>query len=150
MTHNELRFAIEREQREQTNTLLMALLVSLVGIISAALGPQIVYEYVLQTADVNVQMMVLQYFSVVCYLAVVLSLLWAAGRAWISGRRVRMIDQELQLLSYTDMCCGPCGEDCTCECHTGDDMKKMAEEPVAVAAPKKKAVARKKRTAKKA
>lgn len=156
MTQHELRFAIAREQRGHQNTLLTALLVSLVGIISAALGPQIVYEYVLANAEVNFQMMVLQYFPVVCYVAVVLSLVWAVAMGWMSSRRVRMYDQELQLLSYTDMCCGPCGEGCTCECHDGEKMNDMmdTESVVPVAAPvistKKKTATRKKRAAKKA
>lgn len=108
MYMNELRTRVEIEQRKQLNSLVFVLVVVLFSVVTSAVAPQLLYEYVLQGVNVDQQLLVLQYIPVVAYVVSLVSFLMAAVGFVNHRRRVKMTEQELLMLEYSD-------EECTCD-----------------------------------
>ncbi len=120
MKTTDLRFQIAKTQRDQQTALQGALLVVFFAVITASVGPQFIYQYALQNAPVEQQMLILGNLPVVSYGIAVVVFLWALVRNFFRSRTIRMYEQELQLLAYAMMddcmCC--VGDSCECVCHT--------------------------------
>lgn len=108
MYTHELRSKIEIEQRKQTNSLIFTLMIVLFSVVTSAVAPQLLYEYVLQGISVDQQLIILQYIPVIAYLISLVAFVMSAVGFLNHRRRTRMIEQEIMLLQYTD-------EDCNCE-----------------------------------
>lgn len=108
----ELQNMIDQEQHSQLSLLVLAILVVIFSVVSVGLAPQFLYDYVLQSASVDQQILVLQYVPVVLYVIALLTFVVAVVGYFSSRRRIRFYSQELQLAIYSEDCdCGFC-EDC--------------------------------------
>lgn len=121
MTTRELRHKIAHEQANQQLAVTTALLVTIFAVISMSILPQMLYEYILANAAVEQQMMVLKYIPIVGYGLSVLYFVSALLGNYFRGRRIRLYQQELQLLAYTEDEFGHWHEEVT-------DEEMMAEE----------------------
>jgi hypothetical protein len=105
MYTNELRSKIAIDQRRQMNNLVFSLLVVLFSVITSAVAPQLLYEYVLQGVSVDQQLLVLQYIPVFAYVVALIAFVISAISFVNHGRRTRMYEQEMMLLEYSDESC---------------------------------------------
>lgn len=101
MKTHELRFRISQTQRAQQNALLTAVLVTVFAVVTTAVAPQLLYEYVLQNVSLEQQLVVLRYLPAVSYGAALVVFVGALVKNFLRGRAISMYEQELQLLAYT-------------------------------------------------
>lgn len=146
MKTTDLRFRIAQTQRDQQTALMNAILITVFAVVTASVGPQFLYQYALQNAALEQQMLILGNLPVVSYGIALIVFAVALIRNFFRGRTIRMYEQELQLLSYTLMddcyCCAD--GSCECVCHGSMVMESSTAEETE-AAPK--ASAAKKETA---
>lgn len=124
MHANNIRFRMEYLQRSQQASMVNALMITVFGVVTAALAPQILYDYVLQNADPAQQILILQNIPAASYGLAALFVVYALAMNLYRSRQLRALDQELQLLSYTggDECCGHCEPQ-----DMGDEMMTLSE-----------------------
>ncbi len=103
MKTHDLRFRISQTQRAQQTALLTALLVTVFAVVTTAVAPQLLYEYVLQNVSLDQQLVVLRYLPAVSYGSALLVFVVVLVKNFLRGRSISMYEQELQLLSYTMM-----------------------------------------------
>lgn len=108
MYMSEIRSRIEIEQRKQLNSMIFVLIVVLFSVVTSAVAPQLLYEYVLQDISVDQQLLILQYIPVGAYLVSLVAFVMSAVGFMNHRRRVRMHEQEILMMEYSD-------EDCNCE-----------------------------------
>lgn len=125
MYSSELRSKIEIDQRRQLNNLIFVLLIVLFSVVTSAVAPQLLYEYVLQDVSVDQQLLVLQYIPVLAYVASFVAFVVAAFGFVQHGRRTRMYEQEMMLLQLSE-------DDCDCEDCAADHFDHEMEEEVEV------------------
>lgn len=103
MKTHDLRFRISQTQRAQQNALLTAILVTVFAVVTTAVAPQLLYEYVLQNVGLEQQLLVLRYLPAVSYGAALVVFVVVLFKNFFRGRALSMYEQELQLLAYTMM-----------------------------------------------
>lgn len=136
MQMHELRGRIAKEQRAQQLSVMNAIMVSLFAVMTAALGPQLAYEYILTNTEVETQVLILQYIPAFSYLASALFVVYALGMNFLRTRRIAFYEQELELLAYV-------GDDATSADSSLDDLQAALMEVEAKSAPAKKSTAKK-------
>jgi uncharacterized membrane protein YciS (DUF1049 family) len=150
MITRELRFKIKDEQNAKITALLESLAVSLFSVITAALLPQLIIQYLVRDGEYPTsQPMALLYLPHFCYALVLFAFAVAVIGNVARSRRIRQYKQELELLALT-------GEDCDCDDHHHgeeeiaalefDSMEEVVMEPTKTARPMKKSAAVKKTT----
>lgn len=108
----ELQNMIEQEQHSQLSLLVLGLLVVVFSVVTTAVAPQLLYEYFLQNASVDQQILILQYLPAASYVIALLTFIVAVAGFFSSRRRLRLYSQELQLALYSEDCDCGCCEDC--------------------------------------
>ncbi len=103
----ELRSKIEIEQRRQLNNSVFALVIIFFSVIFSSVAPQMMYEYLLQGVSVEQQLMLLQYIPLASYLVAFVAFAMTVFGHFSHRRRVRLYEQEMMLLEYTQ-------DDCNC------------------------------------
>lgn len=147
MHSKDLRFQVSTLQREQQVALTNAILWSIFAVVTTAVAPQLLLEYVLQNATVQQQVMVLRYIPLIVYGLALLVFVVAMVRNFGRNRRIRMLQQEIQLLAFTatDCCCdGVCVSTKDMEAHASDEKAGASQDKSA-----KKTTSTKKKSTKK-
>ncbi|MCD8507101.1 hypothetical protein LRY58_02255 [Candidatus Woesebacteria bacterium] len=67
MKTTDLRFRIAQTQRDQQTALMNAILITVFAVVTASVGPQFLYQYALQNAALEQQMLILGNLPVVSY-----------------------------------------------------------------------------------
>lgn len=157
MITRELRFKIKDEQNAKITALLESLAVSLFSVITAALLPQLIIQFLVRDGEYPTsQPMVLLYLPHFCYSLVLFVFAVTVVGNVARSRRIRQYKQELELLALTGEDCD-CGS-CTCDDHGNeevaalelDEMEEIVMEPMPekVVRPAKKSTSAKKTTTK--
>lgn len=148
MITRELRFKIREEQNAKMTALLESLAVSLFSVVTAALLPQLIIQYLVRDGEYPTsQPLVLLYLPHFCYALMFFAFAVAVIGNMARSRRIRQYQQELELLSLT-------GDDCDCgHDHAGmedevaslelDGMEETVMEPVKASRTAKKSSAKK-------
>lgn len=120
MITRELRFKIKDEEHAKMTALLESLAVSLFSIITAALLPQLIIQYLVRDGEYPTsQPMMLLYLPHFCYALVLFVFVATVIGNVARSRRIRQYKQELELLALT-------GEDCDCNCGTDHHGEEVA------------------------
>lgn len=113
MYHTDLSMRIAQEQREKMVAAIESAAVTLFGVVTGALVPQMVYQYMLSGGEMVEPPTFLQYIPHVGYGVAALFFVNALIGNYFRSRRIKAYQQELELMSY---------DDCNCEeCMTGDE-----------------------------
>lgn len=155
-----LHHKIQEEQQAKSVALLESLAVSLFSVITAALLPQLIVQYLVRDGEFPTsQPLILTYLPHFCYALVFFSFVFAVLSNIARSRRIQQYKREIELLALT-------GDDCCCDgnCSHGaegeefvsfddDSLEEVVMEPVVTKAPRaaKKSAAKKtsKRSSKK-
>lgn len=155
MQMHDLHARIEFEQRSQMISVLESIAVTLFGVVTAAILPQLIVQYLLRDGQIpESQPFILQYLPHISYGVAALWFVLAFLQNLARSRRIRQYREEIAILEITGEGC-ECGGDCdhhhdeemTLEMDDMDDVSAPVTEEVMV--PEVKAPRRKKAAAKK-
>lgn len=122
MITRELRFKIKEEQTAKMVALLESLAVSFFSIVTAALLPQLIIQYLVRDGEYPTsQPMVLLYLPHFCYALMLFSFAVAVFGNVARSRRIRQYKQELELIALT-------GDECDCDhdhMHSDDEVASL-------------------------
>ncbi len=127
MYRTDLALRIAQEQREKMVAATESAAVTLFGVVTGALLPQMIYQYLITSGDIIDPPAYLQYIPHVGYGLAALVFVNALVGNLIRSRRIRVYKQELQMMAYMDECdCGECEE---CLASGKDEVKVVAAKP---------------------
>lgn len=119
MYHTDLSLRIAQEQREKIVAAVESAAVTLFGVVTGALLPQMVYQYMLTSGELIEPPAILTYIPHIGYGLAVIFFVNALVGNYLRSRRIKAYSAELQMMSYMD--------DCDCE----DCQPKVEEEETA-------------------
>lgn len=125
MYQSELRSRIAQEQREKIIAAAESAAVTLFGVVSAAILPQLLLNFFIKDGQFMEPPMWYQYIPHAGYgLAALFFVVFLIGN-FMRSRRIKFFQQELQMMAY--MCEDCCDENCE-ECRLENEEADMTEE----------------------
>ncbi len=125
MYRNDLTGRIAAEQREKMVSAVESAAVTLFGVVTAALLPQLLYQYLMTGGQLVEPPVFVQYIPHVGYGLAALVFINMVARNYLRSRRIKLYSQELQMMSYMDDdCCGECAPEME---KTEDSTEALAE-----------------------
>lgn len=125
MYHSDLSRRIAQEQREKMVSAVESAAVTLFGVVTAALLPQLLYQYLLSGSELLEPPAFVQYIPHAGYGIAALVFLNMVARNYLRSRRIKLYTQELQMMSYMD--CEGCDECLTKETEASADTAPLAQ-----------------------
>lgn len=109
MYHSDLSRRIAAEQREKMVSAVESAAVTLFGVVTAALLPQLLYQFLLAGDQLVEPPAFVQYIPHAGYALAALVFVNMVVGNFLRNRRIKLYSQELQMVSYLDEdCCGEC------------------------------------------
>lgn len=150
MYHSDLSLRIAQEQREKMVSAVESAAVTLFGVVTGAILPQLVYQYMLAGGELVEPPTFLQYIPHAGYALAVLAFVNMIVRNAFRSRRIQAYRQELDLMGYEDCDCEDCNPaEAESTDSFADALVKAESKAKSKKAPAKKKTASTKKTAKK-
>lgn len=94
--HNEM----QQLQQARMVSVLESIMVMIFAFLTAAVLPQILYQYLIATGNIDPNSPIFEHFTLIVYLIALLAVLLTAVGNFMRARRVRQLKSDLELLHY--------------------------------------------------
>lgn len=94
--HNEM----QQLQQARTVSVLESIMVMIFAFLNAAVLPQILYQYLIATGNIDPNSPIFEHFSLIVYVVATVAVVWTAIANFMRARRVRQLKSDLELLHY--------------------------------------------------
>lgn len=100
MNEQYLQNEIQQLQQARTVSVMESIMVMIFAFLNAAILPQILYQYLIATGNIDPNSPLFEHFTLIVYVVALLAVVWTAIANFMRARRVRQLQSDLELLHY--------------------------------------------------